>query len=370
MKIVFITREGYHLPGARIRCYSFARELAEYGMHTEVLSFSDTLGARDGERESRMGLREKIRFNWAAFKSLIKDKESIFYIQRFNYHSFAPYSAHLLNGNKIILDLDDWEMRENPKYYLGIYPSSKAHYLTGEIAKRSIFCVAASRFLQRFLLQFNKKVCYLPTGVDVEVFKPASKVLNKDRILFSWIGTFHKKEYIENINFALDCFTALRKKYSHIYFDIVGEGIYKNDLIRILAEYSDPNIQFKGWISPEEVPDYLATIDAGLFPAVRDTKFNRAKSPTKLFEYMAMAKPTVSTAIGEAAHIIEDNKNGFLAKTEHDFINKMQRLIKNQDLRQRIGQAARKCVDKEYSLKVIGEQLLEIFRNNQCLKFL
>jgi glycosyltransferase involved in cell wall biosynthesis len=370
MRVVFITREGYNLPGARIRCYNFAREIAKYGINTEVLSFSDTLGAKDGEKESHMGIGEKIGFNWTAFKRLIKDKETIFYIQRFNYHSLAPYLAHLLNKNRIILDLDDWEMRENPKYYLGFYPSSKAHYLTREIAKRSIFCVAASRFLQRFLLQFNKKVCYLPTGVDAEVFKPSSKVLNKDRILFSWIGTFHKKEYIENINFALDCFTALRKKYSHIYFDIVGEGIYKNDLMKILTEYNDPNIQFRGWIPPDEVPEYLTTIDSGLFPALRDNKFNRAKSPTKLFEYMAMAKPTVSTAIGEATHIIEDNKNGFLAKTEHDFINKMQRLIENKDLRQRMGQAARKYVEKEYSLKAIGEQLLEILRNNQCLKFL
>jgi len=57
MRIIFITREGYNLPGARIRCYNFTKELAKYGINTEVLSFSDTLWAKDGERESRMGLR-------------------------------------------------------------------------------------------------------------------------------------------------------------------------------------------------------------------------------------------------------------------------------------------------------------------------
>ena len=103
MKLIFITREGYRLPGARIRCYNFAKELAKYGVETKILSFSDDLGAQDGENESYMSLADKIRFNWLAFKRLIKDKNSIFYIQRFNYHSFAPYLSPIFYKNKIIL---------------------------------------------------------------------------------------------------------------------------------------------------------------------------------------------------------------------------------------------------------------------------
>src|SRR3989338_5566873 len=121
MKIIFITREGYNLPGARVRCYNFARELSRYGIDTEVLSYADNLGAKDGKDESQMGLRGKIGFNYRAFKRLAGEKEAVLYIQRFNYHSFAPYLVHLFNKNRIILDLDDWEMRENPEYYFGIY---------------------------------------------------------------------------------------------------------------------------------------------------------------------------------------------------------------------------------------------------------
>lgn len=366
MKVIFITRESYNLPGARIRCYNFARELVKYDITTEVLSFADRLGAKDGERESCMGLREKMGFNWMALKRLVKEKKAIFYIQRFNYHSFAPYLAYLFNSNRMILDLDDWEMRENPKYYLGVYPSSKAHYLTCEIAKKSIFCVAASHFLKDFLLRFNKRVCYLPTGVDTEVFKPSLKVLNKERMLFSWIGTFHKKEYIENIDFALECFAALRKKYSRIYFDIVGEGIYKNDIIRILTQYDDQNIQFKGWILPDEVPAYLATIDVGLFPAVRDTKFNKAKSPTKLFEYMAMEKPVVSSDIGEASRIIKNGENGFLTKSRKEFMDKMEVLIEDAELRRKIGKNARKDIEDNYSLNALGKKLYGILKETNA----
>jgi len=362
MKIIFITREGYALPGARIRCYHFAGELIKYGIDTEVLSFSDNLGAKDGKEESQMGFRDKVRLNYRAFKKLIKDKKAILYIQRFNYHSFAPYLVHLFKKNRIILDLDDWEMRENPKYYLGIYPSSKAHYFTWQIAKRSIFCIAASKFLTEFLSGFNKKTYYIPSGVDTELFNIALGNLNKRGIVFSWVGTLHKEEYIENIEFALSCFQSLRRKYTHIYFEITGGGIYKRNLEEIIKQYNDQNILFRGWIEPSKVPEYLTDIHIGLLPTISNTKFNLAKSPTKLFEYMAMVKPTISSNIGEAVNIIRDGENGFLAKTREEFINKMQELIEDPDLRQKMGEKARKTIEKHYSLSILGKHLYDILK--------
>jgi len=269
---------------------------------------------------------------------------------------------HLFNKNRIILDLDDWEMRENPKYYLGIYPSSKAHYFTWQIARRSILCIVASRFLEESLSQFNKKVYYIPSGVDTELFWPSLNGLSKDSIVFSWIGTLHKKEYIENIEFALQCFSILRKKYSNIYFDIVADGIYRDTLIELINKFGDANIRFKGWLSPFSIPEYLKTIHIGLMPVVDNTKFNQAKSPTKLFEYMAMAKPVVASYIGEAPHIIQDGEDGFLAKTKEEFIEKMQKLIEDSDMRRNMGKKGRQTVEKDYSLKVLGKQLYEILR--------
>lgn len=360
MKVLFITREGYRLPGARVRCYNFAREIRKYNVQAEVLSFSDTLGAKDGEDESGMGLGDRIGFNCRAFKRLALDKKAIFFLQRFNYHSFAPYLAHLLNRNKIVLDLDDWEIRENPRYYLGFWPSSKAHYLTRNIAKRSILCIAASRFLEHFLSEFNKKTYYIPSGVDTELFTPPINDPDEDKIIFSWTGTLHKKEYIENIKFALDCFIILRKKYSHIYLDIIGDGIYRPDLLFLLNRLSDAHVHYRGWFTPESMPDYLKSITIGILPVASDTRFNRAKSPTKLFEYMAVAKPTISSTVGEAAYIIRDGENGFLAKTKEEFIDKMDILVRDITLRKQMGINARKTIEENYSLNILGKRLYAI----------
>lgn len=357
MKLIFITREGHRLAGARVRCYGFAAELRQRGFETRVLSFADHLGAVDGEEESRLRLFDKIKLNYQALRELSKDKNAVFVIQRFNYHSFAPYAAHLLHRNRIILDLDDWEMRENPEYYLGFYPSSKAHFFTRYIAGKSVFCIAASRHLERFLRGVNKKVYYVPTVVDTSLFKPAEESGAAEKLVFSWCGTLNKEEHLENIAFALDCFCGLRKRYPHIYFEIAADGTHRDALVRMVDRCQDDTITLKRWIDPDAMPGYLAGVDIGLMPLVRDNNFNRAKSPTKLFEYMSMGKPTISGKTAECSSIVRDGESGLLAGTKEEFTAKMQELIDDAQLRRRMGKEARRAVEKDFSLKVAGERL-------------
>jgi len=362
MKIIFITREGYNLPGARVRCYNFARELKRYGLQTEVLSFSDSLGAKDGKEEWKMSATQKITYNTIAFKKLAKEKDAIFIMHRLHYHSFGPYLAYLLNRDRLVFDLDDWEMRENPTYYFRIYPSSKAEFLTRRIASRSNICIAASKYLENYLSQFNKRAYYLPSGVDTELFKPVDGNSDDSKIIFSWTGTIHNRDIIENLKFIMECFSALRKKYSHIFLEIVGDGFCFDDFVKMADERRDGHIRIKGWIHPNDMPRYLSTIDIGLVPLIQNTRFNRAKSPVKLFEYMAMGKPTISSDIGEAANIIEDGANGMLAKTRGEFVRKIEDLILDRKLREEIGKRARFAVTKNYSLAILGKQLYEILR--------
>ena len=364
MKIVFITREGYNLSGARVRCYNFARALRQYGITTEVFSFADNLGARYGERESEMSYLDKIKYNVKAFGQLLrKEKDSIFFIQRLNYHVLAPFLASLLRKNRVIYDCDDWNMRENPVYYLAFFPSSKMEFLTRAISKYAHICITSSIFLKDYLCRFNKKTYYIPTGVDTDVFKPQNNHRDDSRITFSWIGTVYHKEMQENIKFILDCFSALADKHRNIFLNLAGEGRYfyeANAYINSL--WCKDRIIVNDWISPDEIPKYLSCIDVGLLPLIQHTKFNKSKSPTKLFEYMAMGRATVSSNIGESTHIIRDGDNGYLAGSKEEFIEKMEKLIDDPILCMHMGNEARETIDENYSLKVLGKQLRDILR--------
>lgn len=363
MKVVFVTREGYKLSGARVRCYNFARALKRHGVDTEVFSFADDLGAKYGEKELEMSPKDKLCYNVKAFKRLLKkQKDSIFFMQRLNYHTLAPFLVSLLKRHRFIFDCDDWNIRENPVYYFGFFPSSKMEYFTRKIARYASTCIAASGFLKDYLQKFNHRVYYIPTGVDAEVFRP-NGYSDNSRITFSWTGTVYHEEMLENVRFVLDCFSILAEKYNNIFLNIAGEGRFFKEINGYVANLKRKDrVILNSWISPDEIPRYLSDIDIGLLPLIHDTKFNRAKSPTKLFEYMAMAKPTVSSNIGEAARIIKDGKTGLLADTKEEFIGKMESLVNDHVLRRSMGDKARGMIERSYSTNVLGGRLYEILK--------
>ena len=365
MKTVFITREGYNLSGARVRCYNFARELVRYNVESEVFSFADKLGAEFGENEPRMSLFKKLKLNMLALKALNKkvDKNTIIFMQRLNYHSLAPFLITLFGHNKFIFDCDDWNIRENPKYYLGFFPSSKMEYLTRKIARNADTCIAASRFLENYLKKFNPRVYYLPTGVDADLFNPVDFASSDNsKIVFSWIGTVYHPEMQENLRFILSCFSILAEKFDHVFLSLAGEGKYyqaiQNEAKTLKCA---KRIIFSSWINPKNIPEYLSKIDVGLLPLIQDSKFNQAKSPTKLFEYMSMAKPTISSDIGEARNIIRHGQTGFLAKDQDEFVSCMSELAQRPQLRQEMGSFARQEILQNYSLAVLGKNLYHHF---------
>jgi glycosyltransferase involved in cell wall biosynthesis len=365
MKVLFFTREDRNLSGARVRCYGLAAELKKYGVETRVFSFARQLGAKCAERESEMGLAEKLKYNFQALRYLRKEagRGTIIFTQRLNYHTLAPFLASRTGKRKFIFDCDDWNIRENPVYYLGFYPSSKMEYLTRKLACYSDLCVASSGFLKDYLLKFNPKVCYLPTGVDLTAFSPDPEKKPGPKVVFSWIGTAYHREMGDNLRFILDIFSELAEKHGNIFLSLAGEGRYFNEtMLRVGACKHKERIFNRGWIPFERIPSYLSGIDIGLLPLIQNTRFNLAKSPTKLFEYMAMAKPAVSSGIGEAAGIIRDGIDGFLARGREEFTEKMDKLIRDPSLRLQMGAEARRTVEEKYSLDVLGRKLFEEIR--------
>jgi len=356
MKAVFITREDSKMPAVRVRCHNFAKYLEAAGIKTEVFSYADILGAKCGKEEKNLTWVQKCLYNFKAYSRLCSG-DSILILQRCNYHSFAPLFLKLFNKNKLVFDLDDWEAREHIKYYFGRIPSSKAEIMMCFIAKHSDLCIGASRFLVEYLRNYSKRVVYLPTAVDTDFFKPVLKQKSDKSLILSWMGTMHREDNVENINFLIQGFQTISAKYPQIRLEIRGEGIFYDRVAGLIKKCANARVLLGPWIDPKDIPHYLETIDIGIMPLIQDTKFNRAKSPTRLFEYMAMAKPIIASCIGEVTEIIDDGVNGLLFKTKEEFIARLNDLIENENMRKELGDNARKTVLKKFSLKKIAAEL-------------
>jgi len=357
MKILFVTRENKQMPAAKVRCHGFAKYLRKAGMEAEVFSFADDLGAKSGKDECTMGMLEKIKYNFDAVKYLKKDK-LIIVLQRCNYHMFAPLFLRLSGSCRLILDMDDWEAREDIKYYFGKIPSSNAEIAMRFVARRSMFCIAASHFFLDYLKNYNDNVLYMPTGVDTEIFTAANSRSNKGPIVLSWMGTVYRKDNIENLDFLIECFKEINREVSNVKLEIAADGIYLDDLKLLVERAGLQNIVLKDWINPGKIPRYLESVDIGLMPLIQQSKFNQAKSPTRLFECMAAGIPVVASDTGEARHIIRNGENGFLAQDSSDFTKKVIDLMRDAKMRSAVGEAARKTVLNDFSLDKITKKLI------------
>jgi glycosyltransferase involved in cell wall biosynthesis len=236
-------------------------------------------------------------------------------------------------------------------------------FFTRMMVRRADVFTAASRALEKYFGRFNKNTFYLPTGVDTELFAPKNET-DKDKVVFSWTGTVFHPQMHDNLTFILDCFSALTAKYANIRLYLAGRGRYYNKIREIVGKSRMlEKVEVFPWINPDDIPEHLSRVDIGLLPLTENSYFNRSKSPTKLFEYMAKGKPTICSKVGEAEKIIVNEKNGLLADGREEFIFQMERLIKDAQLRQTIGINARQEVEDKYSLDVLGQKLFEIVRS-------
>jgi glycosyltransferase involved in cell wall biosynthesis len=76
---------------------------------------------------------------------------------------------------------------------------------------------------------------------------------------------------------------------------------------------------------------------------------------------MAAGVPVVASPVGVNKEIVEDGVNGFHAKNDEEWYEKVKILIGDEGLRRRLGQEGRRTVEKKYDLELYGDKLVSIY---------
>ena len=98
-------------------------------------------------------------------------------------------------------------------------------------------------------------------------------------------------------------------------FAFVGDGPLKEPLVRLAADRDVRNVTFHPQVPLAETPALLAASDALLVPLSAHPTF-RDFVPSKLIDAMAVGRPVVLTAAGEAVRILEHAGAGVVAAPE------------------------------------------------------
>jgi glycosyltransferase involved in cell wall biosynthesis len=366
MRILFIGHNGYGYPHTRVRCYHFAKILHTYpSIETAVLSFRDDLAPHKSEAAMYESLRdrEKLGLTCKAIVRLLRERNTVLYIQKAHFHAAAPYLLHRLGYMpEYIFDYDDYDIPLSNFFFRGslnrlFFGSNKWDEITYRLIRHARGCVAASHFLLDFMKEYNPTQAHIPTGVDTELFFP-NPHKNNSRVVFVWNGLVWGEPIVNNVLLMLRSFACVHDQLPAYTLLMIGGGAYWNAMKEQAAkEFSRLPIEWKEWVAPDTMPSLLRNADVGLLPTAGDDEWLRSKSPTKLYEYMASGLPVVATRIGEAVYVQQHEKTGFLVDDEAQFAEGILQLAQRASLRKEMGQAAKDRVDQQFALPVLGEKL-------------
>ena len=153
-----------------------------------------------------------------------------------------------------------------------------------------------------------------------------------------------------------------------LHFLFVGAGQYFNEVKQLIeGSAASEHVTFLGVVPQSETPQYLAISDIFLSPHVPNPDGSRFfGSPTKLFEYMAMAKPVIASDIEQIGNILlpslyarelpkkfaeNSAAQAVLCEPENyqDYINALEFLASNPSWRSLLGENALQCVTQKYT---------------------
>ncbi len=274
--------------------------------------------------------------------------ERIFINQRMCFPSFAV-GLDFFNvlREKEILFIS--EMDDHPVLWEDDYKK------TAWINFRAVHAIQTSTpYLADFLSQFNPHVTVFPNHLRrlppprdfLEEFKHKKPVtiffgaLNRDGDFIELLPILNRfaHQYGSKLEFKIlarrNLFDALESEHK----------TFVGDMRRYEGQF----------VSYEAYEEAIRSSDIALLP-LRDNEFNRAKSDLKFIECAANGAVALASPI-VYSKTIEDGRTGFIYRDEREFINKLNILIKNKNLRRMVATSAYNYVKRE---RLMSQHYLE-----------
>ncbi len=187
----------------------------------------------------------------------------------------------------------------------------------------------------------------VPHGVDTERFTPVPPEEQERSCAF--LGNYpHDPNRDAVMYFIKDIWPQLKRTLPDIKFYVIGRSPTPDI---VAAAEKDPDIVVTGTV--KDVRDYLKKARVFVAP-IRLGKGFRGK----ILEAMAMGIPVVATSLGAEGIPVDDMSNIAVADDVQTFVDRITRLLKDEELYGRVSRNARALVQKKFSWEK-GVQILE-----------
>jgi glycosyltransferase involved in cell wall biosynthesis len=217
---------------------------------------------------------------------------------------------------------------------------------TQTICKIASHVIAGNQYLADYARRVNPNVTVVPTTIDTDKYFLKPRQI-PDIPVIGWTGSHSTLQHLDMLRPTLKQL-ATRERFR---LRVIGTSTY---------EMEGVDVETVPWRSSSEVDD-LRAVDIGVMP-LPDHPWNRGKCGCKALQYMALGIPTVCSPVGVNTDIIHDGANGFLARTQEEWIKKLTFLLRSTELRARLGRAGRDTVEQRFSAAVQVPRIYELLQ--------
>ncbi len=213
---------------------------------------------------------------------------------------------------------------------------------------------AISAYLADFAKSVNTKakISVIPNGVDMEKFKLAG---NPGKNTLITVSRLVPK------NGVGDLIKAMKKVGDEIpgaNLIIVGDGPLKESLMfKVKSLKLESQIEFSGGVSHGETPEYLNRASVFVRPSLSEGL------GSAFLEAMASGLAIIGTPVGGIPDFLKDGETGLFCKPgdADDIADKMIKLLKNDELRNRLADNGRRLIQEKHSWNKVAEEFKKLY---------
>ena len=180
---------------------------------------------------------------------------------------------------------------------------------------------SAKKEIQQYFPTTSNSIIY--NGVDTNFYKQKiNKKFQKGNLQLLFVGNLF--EY-KNIQFIIKNFIKLKNQFPNIHLQIIGDGEYKQEILKIINELNlNKNIELVGRVNDEQLKEYYFSCDIYISASTWEF-FN-----LPLLEAMSCGKPILISELPVHREIIlKSNAGKIFQLNDNDLIEKINAIQEN-----------------------------------------
>ena len=327
--IHFVPRNTETIGSSRLRVFAVARRLRDMGFNCEVYDSPSLYTKFDLTLKRMREFCSNIKLLWG-----ISRRGDILFGQKI--HSQLDFAFLVIMfarflGMKFIFDFDD-----------AIF--DRPLWRTKSLIRFASQVIVGGEYLKQYAVQFNPNVTVIPTSYDPTIYDITQYTKNPhpSAVTIGWIGygTHHR----ENLSLLVEPFRKLASRFPlrFVCIGVLGDQAII-DMFSTIDKLDFVRVDAIEWVDERIAASEIYQFDIGVMPLL-DTVRAQGSCGGKALQYMLLSVPTVASPVGEIQHFIKDGVNGYIAKSQDEWTDKLAILIKDEQTRQNVGSAGRQTI--------------------------